>query len=147
MEGGECRRMPVLWGSQSGHASSSFCLGGFFLSSFVPVPASRQGLVTVMRAFFFAPLPPKRVDPDACARRMLLWDSSHALEPGDMYTSVVHIHIRQHDGECLQQPRARSHGFYRSCCFIAHSSKKAMEFTVDGACASSCAALAMVPTY
>ena len=51
-----------------------------------------------------------------------LWDSSHALEPGDMHTT-----IRLHDGECLQQPRARSHGFYRSCCFIARSPKKGNE--------------------
>jgi hypothetical protein len=29
--------------------------------------------------------------------------------------------------ECLQQPRARSHGFYRSCCFIARSPKKGNE--------------------
>ncbi len=35
--------------------------------------------------------------------------------------------IRLHDGECLQQPCARTHGFCRSCCFIARSPKKGNE--------------------
>ena len=40
---------------------------------------------------FFAPLP-KRTELNACARKMRLWDSSHALEPGDMYTSIVFVY-------------------------------------------------------
>jgi hypothetical protein len=62
------RRRPVLWGSQSGPATSSFC-SVFFLNFFRAALAS--GLVTVICELFFAPLP-KRVVLNANARRMLL---------------------------------------------------------------------------
>jgi hypothetical protein len=41
----------------------------------------------------------------------------------DRHDNCIHLH----DGECLQQPCARSHGFYRSCCFIVRSPKKGNE--------------------
>ena len=46
--------------------------------------------------FVFAPSP-KRVVLNACARRMRLWVSSHALEPGGMYTSVVFVYTTASD--------------------------------------------------
>ena len=77
------------FGSRSGLASSSYFLG-FFLSAFAP--PSRPGLVTAGDAsFFFAPSP-KRVVLSACARRVRLWISSYALEPGGMYTSIVFVY-------------------------------------------------------
>ena len=49
--------------------------------------AIASGLVTVILRTFSAPLP-KRVVLNAFARRMRLWDLSHSLEPGDMYTTI-----------------------------------------------------------
>ena len=66
----------------------------FLLELFLP--PSRPGLVTVIAKFFFAPLP-KRVHRNACVRRMRLWDSSHALEPGDMYTAIVFVYTTASD--------------------------------------------------
>ncbi len=48
-------------------------------------------------ANFFFTLSPKRVVLNACARKLRLWDSSHALEPGDLYTTVVFVYTTASD--------------------------------------------------
>jgi hypothetical protein len=53
-------------------------------------PARPTGAASLAN-LLFEPLP-KRVKLCACARRKRLWDSSHALEPGDMYTSIVFVY-------------------------------------------------------
>ncbi len=47
-------------------------------------------------SFFFA-LSPKRVVLNACARKLRLWASSHALEPGDLHTTIVFVYTTASD--------------------------------------------------
>ena len=61
------------------------------VSSWVFSAATFRGWSPRFAKLFFAPLP-KRVNLCACARRKRLWDSSHALEPGEMYTTIVSVY-------------------------------------------------------
>jgi hypothetical protein len=54
--------------------------------------ASTQAEGAQIRAGVHDPALPKRAELGACVRIMRLWDSSHALEPGDMYTSIVFVY-------------------------------------------------------
>jgi hypothetical protein len=74
----------------------------------------------------------------ACARRMRLWDSPRALEPDDMYTASVFAYSNPARGPTVFTGVAASQSARR---------KRAMKLSVDGACMSLRAALAMVPTY
>jgi hypothetical protein len=80
---------------------------------------------------FFAQLP-RRVVLSAYARRVRLRDSSLLLSPA---TCILQC-VRLHDGErgFTEQPRARNHSFYRSCCSQSTRRKQAMKFSVAGVC-------------
>ena len=114
------RRRPVLCGSQRRFTRRPRLAS---VSSWVFSAATFRGWSPRLRNFSLRRC--RSVYNSALARgEERLWGSSHALEPGVMYTTIVSVYTT---ASVFSNPARGPTVFSRSCCFIVRSPKKGNE--------------------